>query len=155
MVIACALSIVLGGLFGMIAAVGMGMWPMAVLAFIFGAVAGLVTCPVLIFGLWHGPMLPGLVWIVMPTTVAAFVGGALTPSNGGPLFSMVVAISVYVLTSFVRGIVGLTKGRSRLAGSCAICGYDFAGLAPEVVCPECGSARVDGEQREPAPTDPA
>lgn len=139
----------------MVAAIGMGMWPMAVLAFVFGAGAGFLSCPALVFGLWRGPMLSGLAWIVMPTTIAAFVGGAMTPPDGGPLFSMVVAIGVYVLASLVRGIIGLTKGRPRTAGACASCEYDFAGLAPEVVCPECGSARVESEQREPAPTDPA
>ncbi len=134
-------SIVLGGAFGVLATVGMGAGSMADIALMFGAIAGLLCSPALIFGLWHGSMFWGLVWIALPTSIAAYVGGMLTPPNAGPTPSMVIAISVYVLASLVRGVVGVVYLRPPPAGACARCAYDLRGLAPDLVCPECGAAR--------------
>jgi hypothetical protein len=142
----CVCSIVLGGVFGVVAAVGMGMGLMAHIALIYGAIAGFLCSPVLIFGLRYGPVLSGLAWIAVPTTVAGYVGGTLTPPNGGPFLSMVVAISVYVLASLMRGIVGLKYHRPLPVGSCPYCAYDLKGLAQESVCPECGASRPKQEQ---------
>lgn len=144
-------SIVLGAGFGVVAAAGMGMGMgmgfMAEVAAVFGAIAGLICSPALVFGLWHGPIFSGLAWIVTPTVVAAYVGGVLTSANGGPFLSMVVAISVYVLASCVRGIVGIERYRPRPIDACRSCGYDLTGLARGTVCPECGGTTMGAERR--------
>jgi len=138
----CVLSIILGAGFGVVAAVGMRMAFMADIALIYGAVAGFLFSPVLVFGLRRGPVMSGLAWIAAPTITAAYVGGAITPPNGGPFLSMVVAISVYVLASFVRGVVGLKYYRPPPAGACQSCAYDLKGLSDETTCPECGASRT-------------
>lgn len=138
----CVCSIVLGGVFGVVAALGMGMPSTVDLALLFGAIAGLVCSPGLIFGLWYGPKGSGLAWIAVPTIVAGYVGGASTPPNAGPFLSMAIAISVYLLASLVRGIVGLKYHRPVPVDGCLKCGYDLQGLAPESVCPECGTSRT-------------
>jgi hypothetical protein len=142
----CVCSIVLGGVFGVVAAVGMGMAFMAEVALIFGAIAGFLCSPVLIFGLLYGPMLSGLAWIAVPTTVAAYVGGALTPPNGDPFLSMLIAISVYLLASILRGSVGVMYHRPLPVEACPYCTYDLKGLAQGSVCPECGASRTKQKQ---------
>lgn len=74
-----AYSVLLGGVFGVFAAFGMDAGRFAAVALLFGAFAGLFTSPALIFALRHGPVLSGLAWISVPTAIAAYVGGVLTP----------------------------------------------------------------------------
>lgn len=133
-------SILLGAMFGLTATLGLQKGFMADVALLYGAVAGLISSPALVFGLWHGPWASGVVWIAVPTTVAAYVGGVLTPVNGGPVPSMAVAISVYLMASLVRGIIGLTHYRPPPAGTCPSCAYNLEGLARGSVCPECGAS---------------
>ncbi|HBS28197.1 MAG TPA: hypothetical protein DEB06_01820 [Phycisphaerales bacterium] len=144
-------SIVLGGVFGVAAAAGMGIQYMADFAFSFGAVTGLLCSPALIFGLLYGPWLRGLLWISAPTAVAAFVGGYLTPANSRSVLGLAMPISVFVLASLLRGVIGWKYHRRARLDACFRCGYPTAGLPPDTVCPECGIAAGDGQSMS-APT---
>lgn len=143
MAVSCLCSSVLGGVFGIVAAIGMQMGFMADVALVFGAIAGFLCSPALVFGLRYGPMLSGMLWIALPTAVAALVGGALTAPNSGPFLSIVLAIGVYVLASLLRGVVGLKYYRTRKVGACSSCGYDLSGLPQNGICPECGASSVN------------
>ncbi|MFO0873393.1 MAG: hypothetical protein U0575_05420 [Phycisphaerales bacterium] len=138
-VITCLCSVTIGSGFGVIAATGMGMPWLANSALVYGAIAGFVCSPALIFGLWHGPWLVGLLWIAGPTALAAYVGGHVTPPNGGPSLSMGISITAYLVASILRGVIGLKHYRPARPGECASCGYDMIRIAPRVVCPECGT----------------
>jgi hypothetical protein len=142
-----AYSVLLGGVFGVFAAFGMRMGFMADLALLFGAVAGLFTSPALMFALRHGPVLSGLAWITVPTALAAYAGGLLTPPNDGPFLSMAVSISVYLLASLLRGFAGLKYHQRLPANSCPSCTYDLQGLPPSAACPECGASIANTESR--------
>lgn len=131
-------SIALGGVFGVIATFAMGMRVMTDFGLLFGAFAGFACSPALAFALRYGPWFPGVVWIALSTAIAAFIGGILTPPNDGPFLSMAISISVYVLASLQRGAIGWRRYRQPPAGMCESCGYNLAGLAPGVPCPECG-----------------
>lgn len=134
-------SVILGAWFGMMAAVGMGMGFMAEFGMMFGAVAGLICSPALMYGLWHGPWLAGVICIAVPTTVAAFIGGLLTTSNGGPFLSMAIAVTVYVLAACVVGGIAQWKFQAATPGPCPRCRDDHAGGAAGVACPSCGAVR--------------
>ncbi len=136
----CVGSIALGGIFGAVAAIGMGAGFMAELGFFFGAIVGLLCSPALISGLRYGPWLLGLVLIAAPTTLVAYIGGRLTPPNGGPLVSMGLAVAVYISASLVRGAIGKRRYGPPPPGVCEHCRYDRTGLAAGAVCPECGAA---------------
>lgn len=143
-------SIALGSIFGIAAALGMGVPGVILLAAAYGAVTGLVTSPALVFGVWHGPWFSGLAWIAVPTTLAAFLAGVFSPPGSGPLMSMQVSIATYVLAAVVRGVVGRHLYRPVRAGTCAHCGYDITGPAAGAPCPECGaltSAQTPADQR--------
>ncbi len=113
---------------------------MADFAVVFGAAAGILSAPALIFGLWHGPWLRGLVVIAAPTAVAAFFGGLMTPPNGGPIMSMTISVGAYLLASLVRGIIGWKRAHTVRPGACPCCEYDLSGLPSNTTCPECGAA---------------
>lgn len=142
-----ACSVLLGGVLGVVAAFGMHVGFMADLALLFGAVAGLLTSPALMFALRHGPVLSGLAWIAVPTAIAAYIGGVLTPRNDGPFLSMAISISVYLLATLLRGLAGLKYHRQLPADSCPSCTYDLQGLPPSTVCPECGASKANTEPR--------
>lgn len=126
-------------MFGGLAAIGMGAGFVADVGVMLGGIVGLVCSPALMFGLRHGPWLLGLVFIAVPTAVAAFIDGRLTPPNGGPLLSLFLAVSVYLLASYVRGRIGLKWYPPPGPNACIHCAYDRTGLAPDAVCPECGA----------------
>lgn len=133
-------SILLGGGIGFLATMAMGIASMAAVALVYGALAGLLCIPAVIFALGHGPWWPGLLFISLPTAAAALTAAAATPRGGGPILSMAVSITVYPLVSIVRGAIGMRSYRVPHPGMCPHCGYDLAGLAPGTNCPECGGA---------------
>ncbi|MCE9618617.1 MAG: hypothetical protein K8R92_01760 [Planctomycetes bacterium] len=112
------------------------------IALMFGVAAGFLCSPALMFALWHGPWLLGLVCIAAPTATAAYIAGQLTPTNGGPFLSMEVSLGVFLIASMARGIIGMKCHRPAPPGSCSQCHYDHSGLAPGTKCPECGSTTI-------------
>jgi len=145
-VASCVCSVILGGVFGVIALVGLGipitsdMLFMAFVAFVFGAIAGFLCSPALILGLWHGHWLVGVLWIAIPTAVAAFISGWLTRSTDNLLAIMLISMTVYVIVSLLRGLICLMRYKRLRLPQCNLCGYETTGLAPRAVCPECGAA---------------
>jgi hypothetical protein len=135
-----AVSCVCGVGFGVAAQVGLGRGDMYVVAAAAGGAIGAVCSPVMIFALWHGPLLTGLAWIVPVTLVAAFVAGRLTPTTDGPELSVLVSAGVYVVACLLRGVAMFGAEARREEWMCARCGYDLRGLR-EGVCPECGERR--------------
>jgi len=112
---------------------------MAPIGFFFGAIVGLSASPALIFALRRGSWLVGLLSVSVPTAIAAYVGGLLTPSNDGPVLSFLIALACFLTASWTRGVIAAKLDPPPPPGACPQCRYDRTGLAPSAVCPECGA----------------
>jgi hypothetical protein len=79
-------------------------------------------------------------WIAdVPHVLRDLVGVGRLPIGIHPLQFITNTLSyAAVPTAIWLGLWKLPHWRRQRAGRCVSCGYDRAGLAAEVVCPECG-----------------
>ena len=139
-VVGIACSVVLGGAFGSLAAVGMRATVVWQVVAVIGAAVGLRCSPAQVFALRRGRWVMGLVSIALPTALAAYVAGRVTPPNGGPPLSLAVSALVYLLAAMARGTFMLLRCGTQPSLVRRECGYDRSGLRLTAVCPECGGA---------------
>lgn len=147
-VAAFGLSILLGAGFGALSCLTMGLGQFALAGAVVGAAVGMFFSPALAFALRFGPWWSGVAWIGGLTVAATVLGGLLQVYSHVPFVGFVASVSAYVMTSAVRGIIGMRDYRVAPPGLCPQCGYDLAGLAPGTLCPECGGA--DGGKKQAA-----
>lgn len=137
-----ALSAGAGAVSGHLSALGMGAGFMAEFGAFFGAGVGLLFAPAIIWAAWHESTVKAAAVIVPPTALAAWVGGLLTPPNGGPFLAMGFSVFVYVVASYLFGLWSRTfrlRVRRILENACLQCGYSLRGLTRDAACPECGA----------------
>jgi hypothetical protein len=138
-----AVSSLLGGGFGVAAAVGAGLATFAAFALVFGMIVGLLSGGALAWALAPGGGGGGLATVGGTTAAAAYFGGLIA----GPMGGLVVSLAMYLSVCFVFGDWNrrdrAERGDTVEHGSgCAGCGYDLAGNVTGR-CPECGRW-VDG-----------
>ncbi len=134
-----AASILLGGVFGAVATIGMHAGFMVEFGFFFGLIIGLMCSPALVFALRLGPWIVSVLLIGAAAATAAYLGGLATPPNGGPQLSIAASVPVYLIACFVRGRLGRKLYPPLPPGACRNCGYDCAGIPNGGRCPECGT----------------
>ncbi len=115
--------------------------PYAIIALPVGAGAGVVLLPAALFARWDAECRLSFLWVVVPSTVATFLGSVV----GGVPLGALVSVPAYLISCGVVGGLAIPR-RRRLnwyrSGYCSTCGYDVRGLGGDL-CPECGNiARV-------------
>lgn len=133
-------SIWTGGLFALLAVVGMSRGDptaliFAIIAIPIGCAIGLVLSPILAVCLQRGPLVRALLFVVGPTAAASLIGGWYAPIT---FFAALPATLTYIGMSVVWLIIAWFNAfpAERSVGTCD-CGYNLANLRTPI-CPECG-----------------
>lgn len=135
------LSILLGALWGMIAAVVVDSYYLFVGAMI-GGFAGLLLSPVFLFSSLRSGVFATAAPLVLINAVLAVTAAGLG-SEAGPLLAFVTTCIAYIAICMYVGSLRLRTSVLHIAGACDTCGYAY--LEHEVCdcCPQCGQPRPE------------
>jgi hypothetical protein len=136
------LSTIAGGVFGLLALVGMGLTMFGGFAVAIGCAVGLLPSPVLVWALWVPPRSLGLVITMLPTAAVSYGTGMITGGNGdgNPIACALVSLLAYA--GFGLAFGHWARKRRRLDPAalprCPDCRYSLHGMPPDSKCPQCG-----------------
>jgi hypothetical protein len=137
------MSALAGGVFGLLALVGMGATMFGAFAAIAGLATGLILSPVLVWALWVPPRVLGTFVIILPTAALSYSAGCLTglrSDGGNPPLCALLAGAAYVGSGLAFGHWARKRRKADPSTRplCPKCGYSLRGLPLESICPECG-----------------
>lgn len=130
------LSGALGAACGCAAALPMRSNDALLLAMTVGGGVGVATAGPFVVALSKGSRTEGVVFIALPTLLAAFLSGLMVPSH-----ALVVSTLVCIGLCLAWIVWAPTMSKRYPAGTCDQCGYDLRGLETGSTCPECGADR--------------
>lgn len=109
-------------------------WSFGVFALPFGAIAGALSIPAIVFALKDRALLPGIAMIYVASAIVAYFTGRM-----GPLSAFITFFVLVIASKVARMVLPMLPVFS--PGACQHCGYDLRDLA-SAKCPECGEERA-------------